>query len=94
MNTQLTDEQCSSYRDNGYLVVRGFLSASELSELRAGIDEAVAQLGRRKLSGSTGDGCGSFATTTEKGDGIVLSDGSEGKYIHSWTVATKRTPWR
>ena len=47
--------RCSSYRDNGYLVVRGFLSASELSELRAGIDEAVAQLGRRKLSGSTGD---------------------------------------
>ena len=55
MNTQLTDEQISSYRDNGYLVVRGFLSASELTELRAGIAEAVAQLGRRKLSGSTGD---------------------------------------
>ena len=55
MNTQLTEEQINAYRDNGYLVVRGFLSAEELAELRAGIDEAVAQLGRRKLSGTTGD---------------------------------------
>ena len=55
MNTHLTEDQIGSYRDNGYLVVRGLLSAEELAELRAGIDAAVAQLGRRKLSGTTGD---------------------------------------
>ncbi len=55
MNTQLTEQQISSYRDHGFLVVRQFLGAAELSALRSGIDQAVAQLGRRKLSHSTGD---------------------------------------
>ena len=55
MNTQLTHGQIDSYRDNGFLVVRQFLSTPELGELRAGVEAAVAQLGRRKLSDGSGD---------------------------------------
>ena len=55
MHTQLTDQQVNSYRDNGFLVVRRFLSAAELGELRTGVEAAVAQLGRRKLSDGSGD---------------------------------------
>ena len=55
MNTSLTGEQISSYRDNGFLVVRSFLDDGELAELRTGVEQAVAQMGRRKLSDGNGD---------------------------------------
>ena len=55
MNTKLTDQQIGTYRDHGFLVVRRFLDDTELAELRAGVEAAVAQLGRRKLTDATGD---------------------------------------
>ena len=51
MNTELTDEQIASYQRDGFLVKRKFLSPAERDELLAGIEEAVAQLGRYKLGG-------------------------------------------
>lgn len=52
MNTELTDEQVAAYRRDGFLVVRQFLSRTERDELLAGVEQAVLQLGRYKLSGA------------------------------------------
>ena len=53
MKDTLTDEQVASYRDNGFLVIEGFLDASELEEWRRCTDEAVAA---RVEQGSGKDG--------------------------------------
>jgi ectoine hydroxylase-related dioxygenase (phytanoyl-CoA dioxygenase family) len=43
MHTRLTEQQISDYRDNGFLVVEGFLDADELEEWRRCTGEAVEQ---------------------------------------------------
>jgi len=43
MRNTLTDEQISSYRENGFLVIENFLDAAELAEWRRCTDEAVEQ---------------------------------------------------
>jgi ectoine hydroxylase-related dioxygenase (phytanoyl-CoA dioxygenase family) len=43
MRNELTDEQIVFYRENGFLVVQGFLDADELEEWRRCTDEAVAE---------------------------------------------------
>jgi ectoine hydroxylase-related dioxygenase (phytanoyl-CoA dioxygenase family) len=50
MINELSGEQIGSYRENGFLVVEGFLEAGELEEWRRCTEEAVAQrLGSGKL---------------------------------------------
>ncbi|CAN5418808.1 phytanoyl-CoA dioxygenase family protein [soil metagenome] len=43
MSTDLTQGQIDQYRTNGFLVIEGFLDASELEAWRSATDEAVAQ---------------------------------------------------
>jgi len=43
MLTQLTDEQIALYRQNGFLVLEGFVSLQELEHWRATTEEAVSQ---------------------------------------------------
>ena len=51
MKTVLSKEQIVSYRRDGFVAQRGFLTAAEVSELKAAVLEAVAELGRRKVAG-------------------------------------------
>lgn len=55
MNTDLTQAQIDSYRENGFIVVHDFLTAAELESWRDAVDEAVAELGDCKLAGHEGD---------------------------------------
>ena len=50
MKHELTEEQISFYRENGYIVIDGFLSAEELEIWRQCVDEAVANRDDRKLA--------------------------------------------
>ena len=49
MKTQLTQQQVSSYRENGFLVVDHFLEAEELENWRNWVDNAVEQRQHRRL---------------------------------------------
>lgn len=51
MNTVLSQEQISAYRRDGFVAQRGFLCRDEVTELKAAVLEAVAELGRRKVAG-------------------------------------------
>jgi ectoine hydroxylase-related dioxygenase (phytanoyl-CoA dioxygenase family) len=51
MKTELTPEQIALYRQQGFIVIEDFLTPAELEAWRQGVDEAVAQRGRRKLAG-------------------------------------------
>lgn len=61
MKNQLSQDQIDSYRENGFLVIEGFLSPDELAEWRAVTDEAVEQ----RLSS---DKKGWEALTNQNGD--------------------------
>ncbi|MBZ0294595.1 MAG: phytanoyl-CoA dioxygenase family protein [Anaerolineae bacterium] len=50
MQTELTQQQIDSYRDNGFVVIENFLTPEELAEWRQSVDEAVAQRDDRKLA--------------------------------------------
>lgn len=51
MKTELSPDQIARYRDQGFLVVEGFLSPEELAELRTAVLQAVADLGEQKVAG-------------------------------------------
>jgi ectoine hydroxylase-related dioxygenase (phytanoyl-CoA dioxygenase family) len=51
MNTALTPEQIAGYRRDGFVVHENFLSAAELAELRAAVDDAVNSLGKTRVAG-------------------------------------------
>ena len=51
MKTEITAEQVASYRNDGYLLIEGFLDDGELAEWRSVTDEAVDQ----RLNARTGD---------------------------------------
>ncbi len=53
MRTELEPGQIEHYRTQGFLGVEGFLSSGELEELRGAVEEAVASLGKRKVSGNS-----------------------------------------
>jgi ectoine hydroxylase-related dioxygenase (phytanoyl-CoA dioxygenase family) len=55
VNTNLTEAQIDSYRDNGFIVIHDFLTAEELEIWRDAVDEAVAKLGKWKLAGQKGN---------------------------------------
>ena len=48
MNTNLTQEQISSYRENGFVVLHDFLTPEELETWREAVDGAVRQRGERR----------------------------------------------
>jgi phytanoyl-CoA hydroxylase len=50
MNTELTSQHITSYRENGFVVLHDFLTPDELEEWRQAVDEAVAARGNRKLA--------------------------------------------
>ncbi len=49
MNSELSQEQISSYQDNGFLVVEDFLSADELGFWRLALDESLAKRNGNQL---------------------------------------------
>jgi ectoine hydroxylase-related dioxygenase (phytanoyl-CoA dioxygenase family) len=52
MKTDLTPDQITSYRENGFIVIPDFLSPDELETWRHAVDEAVAHRERRRLAKS------------------------------------------
>ena len=50
MKTDLTTQQISDYREQGFLIVENVLSATEVSELSSAVGEAVKQMGDRKIA--------------------------------------------
>jgi hypothetical protein len=52
MNSKLKEEQISSYRENGFLVVDDFLNKDELNFWREAVDEAVRERNGLKLPGA------------------------------------------
>ncbi len=51
MKTDLAPDQISFYRENGYLIFRNLLGASELAEIKEAVMQAVSSLGNRKVAG-------------------------------------------
>ncbi len=51
MNTHLNKQQIDHYRRDGFAVHENLLTKSELEELRAAVDEAVAAMGKKKVAG-------------------------------------------
>jgi phytanoyl-CoA hydroxylase len=62
MKSHLTKKQIQSYREQGFLLVKDFLSAEELDFWREAVTEAVEQRGGRKFPNST--------TLVDEDDGI------------------------
>jgi len=52
MKTNLTKEQIQSYRKNGFVVIENFLDATELSQWRTAVDEAVEERNGIKVPGT------------------------------------------
>jgi len=52
MRCEVTPEQIALYRAQGFLHLPGFLTPAEVEELKAGVLEAMATMGRRKVAGA------------------------------------------
>jgi phytanoyl-CoA hydroxylase len=52
MRAQVTPQEISNYRENGFLVIHDFLSPEELADWRACVDDAVARRENIKLANS------------------------------------------
>jgi ectoine hydroxylase-related dioxygenase (phytanoyl-CoA dioxygenase family) len=51
MKYQLSEEQIQSYRDNGFVVIEGFLSSDELNHWRQSVETAVKERAGIKIPG-------------------------------------------
>src|ERR1700722_20013286 len=51
MKTELTAAQVTEFQDRGFLHIPGFLSASEVTELKTAVLDAIATMGRKKVAG-------------------------------------------
>lgn len=51
MKTEVTGEQVDQYKRDGFLVVRDFLSPAEIDDLKSGVLEAIATMGRHRITG-------------------------------------------
>ncbi len=51
MLTEMCDEQIASYREDGFTVMRGFLNANEIAELKQAILDAIATMGKSRIAG-------------------------------------------
>lgn len=49
MNTNLTQEQISFYRENGFVVIEDFLTPDDLATWRGALDEAIHQRGKVRI---------------------------------------------
>ena len=54
MKTDLTDQEVKDYQENGFLVIKNFLSDDELENMRAAVTKSVDEMGRSRLN-TTGD---------------------------------------
>lgn len=64
MKDTVTEEQIASYRENGFLVIEGFLNATELERWRRYTDEAVEQ----RLAGAATPASGGKWNLTNQGN--------------------------
>jgi len=55
MNTSLTSAQIKNYRDNGFILQKGFLSTKELKSWRNTIDTALVARGEKKIAAAPGN---------------------------------------
>ncbi len=51
MRTELSDDEISMYRDNGFLVIKEFLDQDELQRWREAVEHAVGTRGRERIPG-------------------------------------------
>jgi ectoine hydroxylase-related dioxygenase (phytanoyl-CoA dioxygenase family) len=51
MRTKLTQAQIDHYRENGFVVIKNFLSPRELAAWRAAVDDAVGRRGQQRILG-------------------------------------------
>ncbi len=49
MRTELTQEQISFYRENGFVIIEDFLTSEELEQWREAVEEAIAHRGRQRI---------------------------------------------
>ena len=49
MNTNLSQAQVDSYRQNGFIVIHDFLTPAELETWRQAVDIAVRQRGKQRI---------------------------------------------
>ncbi|MCX6048682.1 MAG: phytanoyl-CoA dioxygenase family protein [Chloroflexi bacterium] len=49
MNTEVTQEQVSFYRENGFIVLEDFLTPAEVETWRAALDDAIKKRGRQRI---------------------------------------------
>jgi phytanoyl-CoA hydroxylase len=52
MKCEVTDDQIERYRKDGFVVIEGFLTSSELAEWRSAVEEAVAERDGLKIPGT------------------------------------------
>jgi len=55
VKTDVSPQQVAEYQDRGFIHIPGFLSASEVAELKTAVLDAVASMGRRKVAGDEHD---------------------------------------
>jgi ectoine hydroxylase-related dioxygenase (phytanoyl-CoA dioxygenase family) len=55
MNTTLTKQQIEGYQRDGFVAQRGFLSTSEVAELKGAVLEAISTMGKKKVAGGSSD---------------------------------------
>lgn len=55
MKAEVNESQIEDYRQNGFLILREFLEAAEVAELRRAVLEAIETMGRRRIAGEGAD---------------------------------------
>ncbi len=52
MNANITVSQVKDYQENGFLIVRNFLSEAEREEMITAVSDTVKKMGKRKIAGN------------------------------------------
>ena len=65
MNTKLMKEQIDTYRRDGVLIYRGFLSDPEVDTMISDITEAIGKMGSNVVAGNKDFGAVPMADTTD-----------------------------
>jgi phytanoyl-CoA hydroxylase len=87
VNTRLTKEQIETYRRDGVLIYRGFLSDRETDTMVSDITEAIGKMGTNIVAGNKDFGAVPMADTTDFYARVFL------QRVNMWKVsdAIKRT---
>ena len=88
MRTKWASPDRDFYAENGYLVMEEFLSASELEQWRAAVDEAVEQRGRQRFSFPTARDS-EVSDTTEASEQQAYYDGVFTQRVNLWQTNDK-----